>query len=107
MKKTALLTFLLFGCIQIAILVFTAFKTPKNEISAKVEINQGYFIFHYCKPAENYLYLGTEKIKISWSGKPAEMLEIMIKKARKNYPGSNGIIFTGVEMDQAQIIEFD
>lgn len=99
--------FLLWSGVQIGFIFFTAFKTPKNEISAKVEINQGYFIFHYCKPAEDYLYLGTEKIKISWSGKPAEMLEIMIKKARKNYPESNGIIFTGQEMDQAQIIKFE
>ena len=68
---------------------------------------EGIYIFMLCKPATDYHYLGTvEKKGIVMTGKPDEMLKIMVKKVKKQYPTAEGIIFTELNMYKADCINF-
>lgn len=62
--------------------------------------------FLLSKPTTEYEYLGSVKKVLAWSGKPEEMLNSMIKKVKKEYPKADGIVFTNIDMDKADAIQF-
>lgn len=74
--------------------------------TATVDQQEGVSIFILCKPVAEYEYLGTVKIKAAWTGEPEEMLNIALKKVKKEYPLADGIIFTRLAMDKADAIKF-
>lgn len=73
--------------------------------SATVEQEQGLYIFTHCKPVAAYDYIGTVKIKVTMSGSPDELFSKAIKKAKKEFPTGDGIIFNA-ELDKADVIKF-
>lgn len=86
-----------------------SFRTlPDDDAKAKATVikKEGLYIFLHAKPDAPNQYLGSVKKSIAWSGKPEEMLNAMIKKVKKEYPAADGIIFTDVDMDQADAIKF-
>lgn len=78
----------LFTIILIAVIFsLTAFKIAQNtKATATVEQKQGLYIFILSKPTTEYTYLGSVKKSVAWTGKPEEMLNVMIKKMLKEYP---------------------
>lgn len=79
----------------------------EEHAAAKVEQHDGLYIFMFSKPVAQYETLGTiEKKGIVASGKPDEMLQLMIKKAKKDHPTCQAIIFTEVNMYKADCIKF-
>lgn len=96
--------------ILVALLVITSLTSfklaPDNKATATVERQEGLLIFMLSKPVADYEYLGTVKIKAAWTGEPTEMLNISIKKVKKEYPQAEAIIFTSVGMDKADAIKF-
>jgi ABC-type glycerol-3-phosphate transport system substrate-binding protein len=84
----------------------TAFTILADKSSATVDQKEGLYVFILSKPTAQYEYLGSVKKVLAWSGKPEEMLNSLIKKVKKEYPKANGIIFTNVDMDKADAIEF-
>ena len=82
-------------------------QTPETKHSeATVNQMQGVYIFMYSKPNAEYTYLGSIKIKTAWSGQPEEMLNITLRKLKKDYPGADGIIFTSAQMEMIDVIKF-
>ena len=79
--------------------------TPKRS-DATVNQMQGIYVFAQCKPVSEYTYLGSTKIKVVWTGQPEEMLNITLKKIKKDYAQADGVIFTTLQMDQADVIKF-
>lgn len=82
---------------------------PKQTRSSEALVNQedGYYIFMFSRPQKQYEVLGTiEKSGLVWSGKPREMMNIILRRVKKNYPKADGIIFKGVAMDEAEAIKF-
>lgn len=79
-------------------------EVKKN--TAEVNQMQGVSIFMYSKPIAEYTYLGSIKIKTAWSGQPEEMLNITLRKLKKDYPGADGIIFTSSQMEMIDVIKF-
>lgn len=99
----------LFTIILIAVMFsLTAFNyvTENTKATATVEQKQGLYIFILSKPTTEYNYLGSVKKNVAWSGKPEEMLNSMIKKMLKEYPKADAIIFTNLQMDMADAIQF-
>lgn len=84
----------------------TAFTLVSDKSSATVDQKQGLYIFILSKPTAEYEYLGSVKKSVAWTGKPEEMLNSMIKKVKKDYPNADGIVFTSVNMDKADAINF-
>ena len=83
------------------------FSQVKDYSLAKVgdKIN-GVYIFVMCEPAQEYKYLGTVEVKINWTGTKAENFEKVIKKAKKDYPYFNGMVFQKKDMSKADLIQF-
>lgn len=92
----------------VAVLTSSFIRTPvEDQAAAKVEQHDGLYVFMFSKPAAAYEVLGTiEKKGLVASGKPDEMLQLMIKKAKKDHPSAQGIIFTEVNMFKADCIKF-
>ena len=64
----------------------------------------GVFIFLGSEPANEYQYISTVKVKITWSGSQRESFEKAIKKAKKKYPYFNGMIFHTDNFDEVDLI---
>lgn len=78
-----------------------------DKALAKVNREQGYYIFIQCTPVAEYEVLGTvKKTGIVWSGSPEEMYKIIIRRTKKEYPKADGIIFEDVAMEHATCIVF-
>ena len=96
----------LFIGLMVAGIFLTAFKFLADKGAATVEQKEGLYIFICSKPTAEYEYLGSVKKSMALSGQPAEMLNSMIKKVKKDYPKADGIIFTSPDMDKADAIQF-
>ena len=95
----------------IAIFSFRPFAIARGskdtKKTAEVNQSQGIYIFIQSRPTQEYEVLGTvEKHGIVWSGKPREMLKIMINRAKRDYPQCEGVIFDNVQMTHAICIKF-
>jgi len=90
----------------IAFFTLSSFRMPDDKGKANVEQQEGIYLFMYSKPNAEYEYLGTIKIKAVWTGQPAEMLNIALRKMKKEFPLANGIIFNADNMDKADVIRF-
>ena len=102
MKKTTLTTLLL-----LAILFAWCQQPPVKNTTAEANQMQGITLFCLSKPVAKYTYLGSVKIRVAWTGQPEEMLNIALRKIKKDYPAAEGVIFTTPNMDQADVIKFE
>lgn len=83
--------------IGIALCGLFSFKMVADYVAkkntAEVDQYQGVYVFTDSKPVGEYDYLGTVKVSMSLSGQYASVRDALIKKAKKEYPNANGIIF--------------
>lgn len=86
--------------------ILTSFIGSSEKSKSIVDQKEGLYIFILSKPVAEYEYLGSVKKVLAWSGKPDEMLNSMIRKVKKDYPKADGIVFTSVDMDKADAIQF-
>jgi hypothetical protein len=102
MKKVLIITVLL---LTIFFIEAQTNILPKKNI-AEVNQVQGVYLFIMSKPVREYTYLGSTKIKVVWTGDPVEMINVTLKKLKKDYPTADGIIFTTMQMNQGDVIKF-
>jgi hypothetical protein len=75
--------------------------------NATVEMAEGVYVFLQSRPVADYEVLGTvKKTGLVWSGKPKEMYRILLRRAKKDFPTCDGIIFEDIDMDHATCIKF-
>lgn len=93
--KTIILTLAL-----IAFVTISAFKIVGEKDKAIVNKIEGYYIFTDCKPASDYEYLGEVHtsgfMSLRSSSQYTDVRNVLIKKAKKEYPRADGLIFTFV-----------
>lgn len=107
MKKTSI-------TLCIVALVTLMSLAPSQELIihksiAKANQVQGYYLFVDCEPVAEYEYLGTVKYTIGLGGSQYSAVKnALVKKAKKKFPGGNGIIFhfANEGTDKADIIKF-
>lgn len=90
----------------LSIVVLTAFTIVSDKGSATVDQKEGLYVFLLSKPTAENEYLGSVEKGFALTGQPEEMLNSMIKKVKKKYPKANGIVFTNLDMDKADAIQF-
>jgi hypothetical protein len=72
---------------------------------AKVESENGIFIFIRSTPAGDYESLGAVNMpEIVWSGKAGEMVGNAVKRAGKQYPNANGVIIRGDNLGKVEAV---
>lgn len=72
-----------------------AIGTILNEKINLATVNQvqGVYIFVESEPVNTYIYLGTVKNTVTFgSGQFDDVKKTLLKKAKKEYPGANGLI---------------
>lgn len=79
-----------------------------NKKTAEVTSIQNLKIFTDCEPVMEYEYLGTVKGSMTVTGQYEPVRNVLIKKAKKEYPQAEGIILHLVNggIDKADVIKF-
>lgn len=90
----------------IPMLSISMLSVSQDKGDAIVNKEQGKYIFINCKPKAEYLFLGSIAIKNYWQGNGEEMINLALKKAMKEYPEAEGLIFTRINMDRVDVIKF-
>jgi len=90
-----------------ATLTATAQDTKPAKATATVLRMSGLYVFIQSQPVAEYEVLGTiEKGGFVMTGKAKEMAEIMLRRANKQYPNADGIIFDDLGMYKVTVIKF-
>jgi hypothetical protein len=71
------------------------------------EQKNGLYVFYLSKPVSKYEYLGTIKLSVTWSEKMSEKLEMLLKKAKKEYNSANAIIVQDLDGNKADCIKLN
>jgi hypothetical protein len=96
--------FAVIAIMTIATLSYSLIQQPKNL--AEVEQIQGLYIFTDSKPVTEYEYLGTIKTgAVVMSSKHKDVMSILLKKAKKEYPTGEAIILSS-DYFEADVIKF-
>lgn len=79
-----------------AIVGFSYIKYDVRKSTGEVDQLQGYYIFVDSKPVMEYEYMGTVKgPSVSFgSGQYQSVRDVLIKRAKKDYPTADALIFT-------------
>ncbi len=102
MKKFTQVLFL-FGIVM----TISSFLPDNKRTLANVKQNNGLYVFIEAAPVSDFEVLGTvKKTGLVWSGKAAEMVKIMTRRAKDDYPSAEGIIFDDLSLDHASVIKF-
>ena len=104
---------LLFGIVgTFAIIIFLMSQSfvpaEMEKDTAIVNFQNGFFIFTDSRPAAAYDVVGEEK-SFSFTGSQyTDVRDILIRKAKKDFPGADGIIceFVSGKADHATVIKF-
>jgi hypothetical protein len=68
---------------------------------------EGMNVFIQSRPSTDFQVLGdVKKTGIVWTGKPKEMYRTLLRRAKKDYPKADGIIFEDIDMDHATVVKF-
>jgi hypothetical protein len=101
---------LLAACV--AVFLFSAFTVLTDKNKAVVSQIEGYYIFTDCKPEAEYIYLGevhTPAVNLFRTQQQyTDIRNLLIKKAKKEYPRADGLIFTMVSggQDKCEAVQF-
>jgi len=102
MKKLMIITFFAFSFLSIS-----AIETSTNKRLAEVNQKEGFLIFMQSQPVAEYEVLGTvKKTGLTWTGSPEELFNTLMKRAKKDYPKADAIIFEDIELNHATCIKF-
>ena len=94
MKK---LTIAFLSGLSISILVaFTSMNYEVKFNTAEVEQIQGLYIFVKNKPVKEFEYIGTVKGPLIGNHEFDNLVELMVRNAKKEFPNANALIFDGV-----------
>jgi hypothetical protein len=93
MKKT-LIAFI-FGFSISGLVAFTVANYEAKKNTAEVDQIQGFYIFAKGKPVKEYEYLGTVKGPLIGNHEFDNLVELMVKNAKKDFPNANALIFDG------------
>jgi hypothetical protein len=101
MKQTFLFLIVIFISIN------SKAQTQSKKDIASVEQAQGMYVFLQSKPLAEYEVLGTvKKTGLVWTGSPKEMYRTLLRRAKKDYPNCDGIIFEDIDMEHATCVKF-
>lgn len=83
---------------------------PPDEIKkdlATVNMQDGYYIFIQCRPVAAFDSLGeVKKTGFVMTGSPKEMFNTLLRRAKKDFPKCDALIFSDVQMEHAMCIRF-
>lgn len=91
MKK--ILIAFIFGLKISGLVAFTAANYEAKKNTAEVDQIQGLYIFAKGKPVLEYEYLGTVKGPLVGNHEFDNLLELMVRNAKKDFPNANALIF--------------
>jgi hypothetical protein len=78
-----------------------------NKDHALVDQREGIYIFILSKPQAETEYLGSvKKTGVVMTGSPDEMLKILLKRCKKDFPQAEAIIISDIKMEHADCVKF-
>lgn len=69
-------------------------------------MEEGLYVYIRSKPVKDFDFLGKVNMpEMVWSGKPKEMMNIAVRRAAKQFPEANAIIFKSENFDKVEAIK--
>ena len=94
------------GLLTAGLLAFTAREYELRKNTAETDQAQGMYLFHQARPVGEYEVLGTVKVGGMVSSVKFETCrDVLLKKAKKEYPKADGLLVDGNAF-QADAIKF-
>lgn len=93
MKK--ILTAFILGLSISGLVAFTVANYEVKKNTAEVDQIQGFYIFSKGKPVKEFEYLGTVKGPLIGNHEFDNLVELMVRNAKKDFPNANALIFDG------------
>lgn len=84
--------------------VISDYRVEKK--TAEVRQVEGIYVFFCAEPVVEYKYLGTAKPKMVMDDNTDTRLYAIIKRAKKDYPECEAIIFRNLDLGSADCIKF-
>lgn len=102
--KKLIITLIIIASISVSFKSYQDYK----KTDARVNQAEGLYIFMESTPLREYEVLGTvKKTGLTWTGGlPQEMFRIILRRAKKDFPNCDGVIFEDIEMKHATCIKF-
>ena len=101
---------LIYVIVCLTIFGFSFINYEPKYSTAEVEQIEGIYIFTDCKPINEYIYMGTVKgpSVSAGSSQYTNVRDNLIRRAKKEYPTAQGLIFTFVTggIDKCDAIKF-
>ena len=85
----------IFGLSISGLVAFTVANYEVKKNTAEVDQIQGFYIFAKGKPVKEYEYLGTVKGPLIGNHEFDNLVELMVRNAKKDFPNANALIFDG------------
>ncbi len=86
---------------------FTVVEYQVKNSTAEVEQVSGVYVFVNSKPVHEYEYMGTVKSAgVVMSKDYEDLMPKMVKRAIKEYPKADAVIFKNGEIYEADVIKF-
>lgn len=105
MKKHFSIPLLAVLCLFImSFTVISDYRVEKK--TAEVRQVEGIYVFFCAEPVVEYKYLGTAKPKMVMDDNTDTRLYAIIKRAKKDYPECEAIIFRNLDLGSADCIKF-
>lgn len=81
---------------------------PQNKKTlANVKQDNGLYVFIESTPVSDYETLGNvKKTGLVMNGKAEEMVKIITRRAKDDYPTCDAVIFDDLKLDHATVIKF-
>jgi len=99
MKKVIVITALF------AVALLTSAKIVSDRLG-RPAVKDGFQIFYLSEPVDDYEKIGYVKVKAVWNGNPAELIGIILKKAKSDYPTGDAVVISSIDMDEAMVVKF-
>lgn len=95
-----------FLCFNVLVVSSFVIQEVSDKDKAKVEQIDGLYIFYKSKPVNQFETLGSIKPGVTMTPKPSEVLDALVKRAKKNYPSGEALLIGDEDMNRADVIKF-
>ena len=90
----------------VTVAVLLASFTLNTPVTALPDKELGIYLFIRSKPVNKFESLGPVNMpEVVWSGRPNEMIDIAVRRVKRQYPNANGIIFLSERMGKVEAIK--
>ena len=97
---------ILIGLSLVLLVAFATTSLQTEKSTGKVKQIQGLYVFFASEPVMETEYLGTVKAVTKISNSSEARLDAVIKKCKKKHPNAEAVVFSKIDLLEADAVKF-